>query len=131
MNQTSEITANVHYAGVDAMMHDIIDIFNLDGVDLVRLSGLHRREVCVSGDDRLSPDVVNAIVNKLRAAKVIKFRYTMHCPTCGEVTYQIAERGASEVKLCDTCQTLYTPVGVVDVDHEFTSPVIPVDDHEL
>ena len=42
------------------------------------------------------------------------------CPTCGEVTYQLAERDVHDAKLCDTCGTLYVPTGVVDVDHELS-----------
>ena len=113
MNQNVDKVVQPHVevqvVGFDAMMRDVIDIFNLEGVNLVRLSGLHRREVRVSGDDRLSPTTVELVVDKLRRAKVINFRFKMRCPTCGEVFYQIIAHDVG-AKLCDTCSSMFVVV---------------------
>ena len=95
---------------LDSMMKDIIEIFNLEGVELVRLSGLYRRELRISNCKALDIDMLDRIVHKLKQQKIIHYRYILKCPHCGEVAYQITERQTpTQIKVCDTCMTTYIP----------------------
>ena len=94
---------------LDSMMKDIIDIFNLEGVELVRLSGLLRRESKISNCQVLDEQLLKRIIQKLRLQNIIKYRYVMKCPHCQEVSYQITERNPTDLKICDTCGQMYIP----------------------
>lgn len=95
---------------LDSMMKDIIDIFNLDGVELVRLSGLLKREISISNYQSLDKDMLDRIIHKLKAQKIINYLYILKCPYCGEISYQIKERKRlNEAKICDTCNSVYIP----------------------
>ena len=95
---------------LDSMMKDIIDIFNLEGVELVRLSGLLRRELNISNCQSLDADMLDRIIHKLKAQKIINYLYILKCPYCGETSYQIKERERiNQVKTCDTCASIYIP----------------------
>lgn len=93
---------------LDEMIKDIIDIFtNVEGVELVRLTGLTRRCRSISGYNDLGPDVVDNIVRKLKANAIINYQYIMYCPHCRELTYQVKDRDYRTPKLCDTCKIIY------------------------
>ena len=99
-----------HSAGLDAMMHDIVDIFtNIEGVKLVRLSGLYFRELRISNYKELQPQELDAIIHKMKAAGVINYQYITYCPQCWEVSYQLKPKNPTEPKTCDTCGHVYIP----------------------
>ena len=101
---------DVQTIDLDSMMRDIISIFNLEGVELVRLSGLFLRERQIANYNDLTPVQLDKIVRKLNKAGVIHYRYILYCPQCNDVTYQIAERkNPFEAKVCDTCGHIYIP----------------------
>lgn len=95
---------------MDKMIEDIVDIFNnVEGVHLVRLSGMTMRARKVSGKNDIPPEAIDAIIRKLRAAGIIKFDYIVKCPHCGEISYTIIynEDFKQKPKLCDSCSSLY------------------------
>lgn len=93
---------------MDMMIQDIIDIFTkVEGVQLVRLSGLLQRERKICGDSNLPPDALHNILEKLKGNGIINYKYIMTCPHCQEISYQIVEQDISKPKLCDTCKALY------------------------
>ncbi|MFW6243220.1 MAG: hypothetical protein ACOC2W_03580 [bacterium] len=93
---------------MDKIIEDIIDIFtNVEGVELVRLSGLTKRAINISGFNDLKPYQLDNIIKKLNRNNIINFKYIMICPHCDEVSYQIIERDNTNQKLCDTCKTMY------------------------
>ena len=95
---------------LDSMMKDIIDIFNLDGVELVRLSGLLKREISISNCQSLDADMLDRIIHKLKMQKIINYLYILKCPYCGEISYQIKNRERlNQAKVCDTCKNIYIP----------------------
>ena len=98
----------VNFVGLDKLLGEIVEIFNLDGVELVRLSGLkrHAANMNVQVDD----DVLRSTITKLRAAGIIHWRYALTCPHCGELSWQVVPRPELRtIKQCDTCATLYVP----------------------
>ena len=98
----------IHDEKMDEVINMIIEVFTkIEGVELVRLSGLTRYVQKTTGFYSLKPENIDIILRKMRKAKVIDWRYVMRCPHCGEISYQITERNETEPKLCDTCQTLY------------------------
>jgi predicted Zn-ribbon and HTH transcriptional regulator len=99
-----------HDNKMDEAIKDMIDIFmNVEGDELVRLSGLTKRFCRISEKD-LSEEAVNNIVQKFKANGVINYQYILSCPHCHEISYQIIERDIKKAKLCDTCKTLYNIV---------------------
>ena len=93
---------------MNKLIAEIIDIFvNVEGVELVRLSGLTRHLKNLTGFMDLPTDAVNNIVHKLKAANLINWQYIMKCPFCGEVIYQIKERDKRLPKLCDSCKSMF------------------------
>ena len=95
---------------LDSMMKDIIEIFNLEGVELVRLNGLHKRALRISNCQSLDKDMLNSIVHKLKQQGIIHYEYILKCPHCNELTYQVVKRESPvKAKVCDTCQLLYIP----------------------
>jgi hypothetical protein len=97
---------------MDAIIEDVIDIFKLDGVELVRLSGMTQRARNISGLHDIPHQAIDGIIRKLNAAGIIKFHYITKCPHCGEISYQVKYDGVSPIgpKLCDTCSTMFQPV---------------------
>lgn len=94
---------------MDNMINDIIDIFTkVEGVELVRLSGLTNRERKISNTQDLKPEVVDNIVKKLKSSGVINYCYITICPCCNEKSYQIKPLENNAVKSCDTCKVMYT-----------------------
>ncbi|MFW6008205.1 MAG: hypothetical protein ACOCP8_02965 [archaeon] len=88
---------------MDKIIEDIIDIFNLKGVELVRLSGLTNRERKLSGLQDLSPKNIDNIIKKLKKGGVLNYEFIMVCPRCDEMSYQIKQRDITKLKKCDTC----------------------------
>ena len=92
---------------MNKLITETIDIFvNVEGVELVRLSGLTRHLKNLTNID-LSMDAVNNIVHKLKNANLINWQYIMKCPFCGEIIYQIKERDKRLPKLCDSCKSMF------------------------
>ena len=92
---------------MDKMLTDIVEIFSLEGVELVRLSGITSRAKRISGLNDLTESAVDNIIHKMRDVGVITWEYIMKCPHCGEISYQVTERDMTIPKLCDTCGTIY------------------------
>lgn len=92
------------------MIEDIIDIFNnVEGVQLVRLSGLSERCKRIANLDPDFPkEVIDRLVRKLKYAGIINYHYITNCPHCQETSYQVIEPEISSIKLCDTCNSIYT-----------------------
>lgn len=91
---------------MDEMIKDIIEIFNMKGVELVRLSGLQRRSSLLAKMN-IPFDTLENIIYKLKNAQLIKYEYITVCPHCGEKSYQI-KKIENNAKLCDTCKTYYS-----------------------
>ncbi len=92
---------------VDIVIEDIIDIFsNIDGVELVRLSGLTNRAKKLSGIDFAKNDI-EIILNKLKSNGIINYKYITICPHCEEKSYQIVDIDISKPKICDSCKIIY------------------------
>jgi len=101
---------------LDSMMHDIVDIFNLEGVELVRLSGLFMRERQISNDENLTPEMLDKIIHKLQKAGIIHYEYILYCPHCYEVTYQVKKQdNPYKAKRCDTCGQIYIPQNEISI----------------
>ena len=99
--------------GMDAMISDIVDIFvNVEGVNLVRLSGMTNRARKISGRIDMPKETVNSVINKLKNSGIIKYSCTTICPHCGETSYIIKSEDGFllKPKICDTCSTFYTLV---------------------
>lgn len=95
---------------LDTMIRDIIDVFKLDGVELVRLSGLFLRERKISNYHDLKPDELDRIIHKLKDNKIIDYQYILYCPHCNEISYQIKKQeNPYKAKICDTCGQIYIP----------------------
>lgn len=91
---------------MDNMIEDIIEIFKLDGVELVRLSGLVRRASNIA-ELNISPETLDNIIVKLKNNAIINFEYVTICPNCGEKSYQIKPISTNG-KICDTCGVYFT-----------------------
>jgi hypothetical protein len=101
----------LHDAGMDAMIKDIIDIFiHIEGVELVRLSGMVKRAQKISGKWDLTKELVDSVIKKLKFANIINYKYIVNCPHCGEKSYIIKPTGdfKNKPKMCDTCNTFYS-----------------------
>lgn len=95
---------------MDKMINEIIEIFTkIEGVQLVRLSGMTQRIRNISGKHDIPPEVIHNIILKLKSAKIINFKHILRCPHCGETSYQIIceDNFLVKPKFCDTCSTLY------------------------
>jgi len=93
------------------MMRDIIDIFNLEGVELVRLSGLFVRARRISNMQELMPEDVDKIVHKLKKNKIIKYEYILYCPQCKDVLYIVKYKTDNPYSafVCHTCNAIFVP----------------------
>lgn len=91
----------------DTIINDIVSIFNLEGVKLVRLSGLVKRE-------QLSADTLHLIIYKLNQAKVIHYNICCYCTHCHEVFY--LKESQKEHK-CDTCGFIFD-INVLNIINE-------------
>lgn len=94
-------------AQMDKIIETIIEIFSkIDGIELIRLTGLTRYLNKISGK-HISTNEIEIIIDKLKNAGIIKYDYIFICPHCKEKSYIIKFTNENNVKLCDTCQTLY------------------------
>ncbi|AEO93688.1 gp430 [Bacillus phage G] len=95
---------------LDRMFEEIISIFKLEGVDLVRLSGLTKWCKKHTGRNDIPAHSVDSIIRKMQNNNVIQFDYVIKCPHCGETSYIInhKEDFLNKPKLCDTCSAFYT-----------------------
>jgi len=84
---------------LDVVLQDIVEIFNLDKVELVRLSGLTLREKKI--DVNLTGEVLNRIIAQLKRRNVINYTKIVYCPHCKEIFYLIKD--IDGIKKCDTC----------------------------
>ena len=96
----------IHDKGMDDMLSDIVSIFNMEGVELVRSSGLRKRVSSIANMN-ISYETLDSIINKLKSAGLINYEYITICPHCGEKSYQIKKINGT-AKLCDTCKTYYS-----------------------
>ena len=85
------------------VLTDIIDIFNLKGVELVRLSGLYHRQKLI--DDTITPQILHIIINKFRDSNIIKYETCCFCPHCHEIFYL---KNKETEHRCDTCGMMFT-----------------------
>lgn len=95
---------------MDAMIQDIIDIFtNVEGVELVRLSGMASRARRISGKNDIPDVAIDNIIRKLYVSNVIDIKYITKCPHCSEISYctVLKENWKEKPRLCDTCSTMY------------------------
>ena len=93
---------------MENVINDLIEIFTkVEGVNLVRLSGLLKREQKILDDLELTPEILNNILTKLRASGIIQYKFTTHCPHCQEISYQLIDLDLTKIKVCDTCSTFY------------------------
>lgn len=81
----------------DTIIQDIVDIFKLDKVELVRLSGLVKRE-------HLDAVSLHLIIYKLKQANVIDYKISCYCPHCREIFYLKKEEKEHR---CDTCGLMF------------------------
>ncbi|MNM41330.1 hypothetical protein D3C81_521460 [compost metagenome] len=91
---------------MDRLIEEMIDIFKLEGVKLVRLSGLTRKAQSMTGKKDLNANAIHSIVLKLHDANVVNYNCILNCPHCGETSYCIEDFN-NQIKLCDTCNTIY------------------------
>lgn len=94
----------------DKKMNDIInkilEIFNdIEGVELVRLNGLTKYLNKLYGF--ISKEDVRLIIQKLKSAKIINYKYKLICPHCDEESYLLIFNDNKKLKMCDTCKTFY------------------------
>lgn len=95
---------------IDRLIEDIIEIFTkVEGVKLVRLSGMTNRARNISGKHDIPHTAIDGIIRKLNSNGIIKFDYISSCPHCGEISYIIHYEDdlLTKPKLCDTCNTLF------------------------
>ena len=89
---------------MDSVIGKIVEIFNMDKVELVRLNGLVNYINKNIGP--INVDSTKSIINKLNQAGIIDYEYEIVCPTCKETSYIIIEK-TKGFKTCDTCKTIY------------------------
>lgn len=89
----------------DQILECVVEIFNMEGVELVRLNGL--TNYINNHIANISIQDVKIIIKKLNGAGIINYEYELLCPHCKEVSYIIKPiNGLS--KICDTCTNIYT-----------------------
>lgn len=89
----------------DQVIGTVVEIFNLEGVELVRLNGLVRYINNHIGP--VTTEDVNIIIKKLNQANIIDYKYELVCPHCGEHSFIIVDKDGMN-KICDTCKGIYT-----------------------
>ena len=90
--------------GMDKIIETIIYIFNLEGVELVRMSGLTKH---LNKIKSISTNDIELIISKLNNQEIIKYEYIYICPHCNEKSYIIIPKEDNHVKICDTCKGIY------------------------
>lgn len=92
---------------MDQMMEELISIFKLEGVELVRLSGMTNYCRKISGKFDIPPQAIDGIIRKMKSHGVINFNHITKCPHCGEISYTIKDINLTKPKMCDTCNTFF------------------------
>ncbi len=83
---------------LDFILNDIVEIFNMPEVELVRLSGLFARQKKI--DSNIPINWLHIAINKLKKEKVIDYTVCAFCPHCKEIFYF---KNAVSKHKCDTC----------------------------
>lgn len=89
---------------MDSVIGKIVEIFNMEEVELVRLNGL--TNYINQHISNITTNDVKMIIQKLNQANVINYKYEIVCPQCKETSYIIIEK-TKGFKTCDTCKTIY------------------------
>lgn len=84
---------------MDNILQDIVEIFNNEQVELVRLSGLTIREK--KKDGHINGSILNRIITQLKKRNAIHYSKIIYCPHCKEIFYLIKDIEGD--KICDTC----------------------------
>jgi predicted Zn-ribbon and HTH transcriptional regulator len=100
---------------IDIMIKDIIDIFHLEGVELVRVSGLVKRERKMANMPDMPQYLMETIINKLKDSGIINYKFITICPHCNEISYQIKDIDINKPKLCDTCKIMYSLIDGISI----------------
>ncbi len=108
----------MNFTALDKFLNELIEIFTLEGVEYVRLTGLHKHMANMGV--QMDKDMLIRTVGKFRAAGAIAWQYALVCPHCGERFWQVTPRDTlQQIKQCDNCQQLFIPepgTTLVDVD---------------
>lgn len=83
---------------LDFILNDIVEIFNMPEVELVRLSGLLAREQRI--DNNIPAEWLHVAIRKLNNEKVINYNVNAFCPHCKEIFYF---KNLVQKHTCDTC----------------------------
>lgn len=83
---------------LDFILQDIVEIFNLQEVELVRLSGLLARQQRI--EHEITPQWLHIAINKLKKENVINYSVSCFCPHCKEIFYI---KTPIVQHTCDTC----------------------------
>ena len=89
---------------MDSVIGKIVEIFNMEKVELVRLNGLVK--YLNNNIGPINVEGAKTIINKLNQAGIIDYEYEITCPACKETSYIIIEKSKG-FKTCDTCKTIY------------------------
>lgn len=115
MNNDKKIITNpklidvIRDVSLDKMFEEIIEIFKLEGVELVRLSGMTNWCRKTSGKNDIPHQAVDSVIRKMRSNNVIEFDYITKCQHCGETSYIVKpkEDFLRKPKMCDSCNTFF------------------------
>lgn len=83
---------------LDFILQDIVEIFNLPEVELVRLSGLLARQQRI--DSNIPAEWLHIAIRKLKKEKAIYYSVNCFCPHCKEIFYI---KTPVVKHTCDTC----------------------------
>ena len=97
---------------MDNLINEIIEIFNLEGVTLVRLSGLFRHLYDI--DTNILPEQIHLIIYKLNENNIINYKICCFCPHCHEIFYL---KNDEKNHKCDTCQVSFD-INQLNIIHE-------------
>ena len=84
---------------MDSVIGKIVEIFNMEKVELVRLNGLVK--YLNNNIGPINVEGAKTIINKLNQAGIIDYEYEITCPACKETSYIIIEKSKG-FKTCDT-----------------------------
>ena len=89
---------------LDLILSDIVEIFNMEKVELVRLSGLTLTEKKI--DFNISGEFWNKIIAQLKKRNAINYNKIVYCPHCKEIFY--LKKEIKDTKICDTCKNIFS-----------------------
>ena len=89
---------------LDLILSDIVEIFNMEKVELVRLSGLTLREKKI--DFNISGEFLNKIIAQLKKRNAINYNKIVYCPHFKEIFY--LKKEIKDTKICDTCKNIFS-----------------------